>query len=119
EVIALGSPLELKRKVMGGDVVEVVFDSLSDEVLSALQSADFVLELKMSENTLTLVVKSGAEAVPRIVELANNEGGKFHSVTLRAPTLDDVFLQFTGRSIREDTAVIRKRFVSTWERMRR
>lgn len=119
EVIALGSPLELKRKVMGGDVAEVVFDSLSDEVLSALQSADSVLELKRSENTLTLVVKSGAEAVPRIVELANNKGGKIHSVTLRAPTLDDVFLQFTGRSIREDTAVTRKRFVSTWEGMRR
>jgi ABC-2 type transport system ATP-binding protein len=119
EVIALGSPLELKRKVMGGDVVEVVFDSLSDEVLETLQSSDFVLELKRSENTLTLVVKSGAEAVPRIVELVNGKGGKIHSMTLRAPTLDDVFLQFTGRSIREDTAVTRKRFVSSWEGMRR
>jgi ABC-2 type transport system ATP-binding protein len=77
------------------------------------------LELKGSENTLTLVVKSGAEAVPRIVELVNGKGGKIHSMTLRAPTLDDVFLQFTGRSIREDTVVTRKRFVSSWEGMRR
>jgi ABC-2 type transport system ATP-binding protein len=119
KVIALGTPLELKRKVMGGDVVEVVFDNLPDEAFSILQSSDFVLEVKRSENTLTLVVKSGAEAVPRIVELVNGKGGKIHSVTLRAPTLDDVFLEYTGRSIREDTAVTRKRFVSTFEAMRR
>ncbi len=119
KVIALGTPLELKRKVMGGDVVEVVFDNLPDEAFSILQSSDFVLEVKKSENTLTLVVKSGAEAVPRIVELVNGKGGKIHSVTLRAPTLDDVFLEYTGRSIREDTAVTRKRFVSTFEAMRR
>jgi len=119
KVITLGTPLELKRKVMGGDVVEVVFDNLPDEAFSILQSSDFVLEVKKSENTLTLVVKSGAEAVPRIVELVNGKGGKIHSVTLRAPTLDDVFLEYTGRSIREDTAVTRKRFVSTFEAMRR
>jgi ABC-2 type transport system ATP-binding protein len=119
ELIALGTPLELKRKVMGGDVVEVEFANLPDEALSTLQSADFVLEVKKRENTLTIVVRSGAEAVPRIVELVNGKGGKINSVTLRAPTLDDVFLQYTGRSLREDTAVTRKRFVSSWEGMRR
>jgi len=119
ELIALGTPLELKRKVMGGDVVEVEFDNLPDEALSTLQSSDFVLEVKKRENALTIVVKSGAEAVPRIVELVNGKGGKIHSVTLRAPTLDDVFLQYTGRSIREDTAVTKKRFVSSWEGIRR
>jgi ABC-2 type transport system ATP-binding protein len=119
ELIALGTPLELKRKVMGGDVVEVEFTNLPDEALSTLQSSDFVLEVKKRENTLTIVVKSGAEAVPRIVELVNGRGGKIHTMTLRAPTLDDVFLQYTGRSIREDTAVTKKRFVSSWEGMRR
>jgi ABC-2 type transport system ATP-binding protein len=119
ELIALGTPLELKRKVMGGDVVEVEFTNLPDEALSTLQSSDFVLEVKKRENALTIVVKSGAEAVPRIVELVNGKGGKINTVTLRAPTLDDVFLQYTGRSIREDTAVTRKRFVSSWEGMRR
>jgi len=119
KVVALGAPLDLKRKVMGGDVVEAKFSILPDEALNALQDSDLVLEVKKRESLLTVLVKSGAEAVPRIVELVNAKGGKLRSISLREPTLDDVFLNFTGRSIREDTAVRRKRFVSSWEAMRR
>jgi ABC-2 type transport system ATP-binding protein len=119
KIVALGTPMELKRQVMGGDVVETEFTSLPDEAMSALESADFVLEAKRRQGGLTLVVKSGAEAVPKIVELVNARGGRLSSITLREPTLDDVFLNFTGRSIREDTDVTKKRFVSAWQAMRR
>ena len=119
KLVALGAPLDLKRKVMGGDVVEAEISIMSDEALTALQDSDFVLEVKKRESLLTVLVKSGAEAVPRIVELVGAKGGKLRSITLREPTLDDVFLNVTGRSIREDTAVTRKRFVSTWGAMRR
>jgi ABC-2 type transport system ATP-binding protein len=119
KIVALGTPAELKRQVMGGDVVETEFAVLPDEALNALQSADFTLEAKRRENGLTLVVKSGAESVPKIVELVNAHGGRLNSITLREPTLDDVFLNFTGRSIREDTDVTKKRFVSSWQAMRR
>lgn len=119
KLMALGTPAELKRKVMGGDVVEAEFAILPDEAFEALKNSDFTLEIKKRENSLTVLVKSGAEAVPEIVELVNDNGGKLHSITLREPTLDDVFLHFTGRSIREDTAITKKRFVSSWEGMRR
>jgi ABC-2 type transport system ATP-binding protein len=119
KLVALGTSLELKRKISGGDIVEADFTTLSDQTLEALNSADFVLEVKPRGNSLTIVVRNGAEAVPRVVELANANGGKIRSLTLREPTLDDVFLYFTGRSIREDTDITRKRFVSTWQAMRR
>lgn len=119
KLMALGTPTELKRKVMGGDVVEAEFANLPDKAHKALEEAKFVLQVKRRENTLTILVKSGAEAVPRIVELADENGGKIRTITLREPTLDDVFLHFTGRSIREDTAITKKRFVSAWEGMRR
>ena len=119
KLMALGTPAELKRKVMGGDIVEAEFAELPEEAFDALKNSDFTLEIKKHESTLTVLVKNGAEAVPNIVELANDNGGKVRSITLREPTLDDVFLNFTGRSIREDTQVTRKRFVSTWGAMRR
>jgi ABC-2 type transport system ATP-binding protein len=119
KIMALGTPANLKRKVMGGDVVDAEFAVLPNEAFEALKNSNFALEIKKRESTLTVLVKSGAEAVPRIVELVNENGGKIRSITLREPTLDDVFLQFTGRSIREDTAITRKRFVSAWEGMRR
>jgi ABC-2 type transport system ATP-binding protein len=104
---------------MGGDVVEAEFTSLPAEAFEALKNSEFTLDIKKRDSTLTVLVKNGAEAVPRIVELANAKGGKISSITLRQPTLDDVFLHFTGRSIREDTDITRKRFVSSWEGMRR
>jgi ABC-2 type transport system ATP-binding protein len=119
KLMALGTPAELKRKVMGGDVIEADVANLNEKVLKALESANFVLELKKHENMLTILVKNGAEGVPRVVEIVDANGGKVRSLTLREPTLDDVFLHFTGRSIREDTAITRKRFVSTWGAMNR
>ena len=119
KLVALGTPSDLKRKVSGGDVVEAEFAKLPDTALQALKSSDFVLDVSTKENFLRVVVKSGAEAVPRIVELINANGGKIRSLTLREPTLDDVFLHFTGRSIREDTDITKKRFVSSWAAMRR
>lgn len=119
KLMALGSPAELKHKVMGGDVVEAEFANLPDEAFEALKRSDFIVQVRKHETSMTLLVKSGAEAVPRIVETVAAKGGKIRSITLREPTLDDVFLHFTGRSIREDTMITRKRFVSSWEGMRR
>lgn len=119
KLVALGTPIELKRKVSGGDIVEAEFAALPNQVMDALRAEEFVLEVKRRDSLLTILVKNGAEAVPRIVEVANARGGKVRSLTLREPTLDDVFLTFTGRSIREDTDISKKRFVSTWQEMRR
>jgi ABC-2 type transport system ATP-binding protein len=101
KIVALGTPLELKRKVSGGDIVEAGFSTLPDTVLKALERTDFVLEVKRRDDGLTILVKNGAEAVPKIVELVDANAGKLRTITLRELTLDDVFLAFTGRSLRE------------------
>jgi ABC-2 type transport system ATP-binding protein len=119
KLMALGTPSELKREVMGGEVVEAEVSTLPDEAFEAIENSSFALEVKKTNETLRILVKSGAEAVPKIVEVINAKGGKIRSITLRAPTLDDVFLNFTGRSIREDTVITKKRFVSTWSATRR
>ena len=98
-VVALGTPTELKRKVAGGDIVEADFSTLPESALKALENADFVLEIKRRDGGLTILVKNGAEAVPRLVELVDSNGGKLRTITLRELTLDDVFLSFTGRSL--------------------
>jgi ABC-2 type transport system ATP-binding protein len=101
KIVALGTPTELKRKVTGGDIVEADFTDLPYIALKVLESADFVLEVKRRSGGLTILVKNGAEAVPKIVGLVDANGGKLRTITLRELTLDDVFLDFTGRSLRE------------------
>jgi len=116
KVVALGTATELKREATGGDVVEAEVAALPNQALEALKTSKFALDIKKRESTLTVLVRNGAEAVPKIVELVDANGGKIRSITLRAPTLDDVFLHYTGRSIREDTNITNKRFVSNWGR---
>ena len=101
KIVALGTPTELKRKITGGDIVEADFTDLPYIALKVLESADFVLEVKRRSGGLTILVKNGAEAVPKIVGLVDSNGGKLRTITLREITLDDVFLDVTGRSLRE------------------
>jgi ABC-2 type transport system ATP-binding protein len=101
KIVALGTPTDLKRKVSGGDIVEADFIELPYIALKVLENADFVLEVKRRSGGLTIIVKNGAEAVPKIVGLVDANGGKLRTITLRELTLDDVFLDFTGRSLRE------------------
>lgn len=119
KLVELGTPNDLKRKIMGGDVIEAKFSALPDDAFKALQSSDFFIKVNKRDDTLTILSKNGAEAVPKVIELVDRKGGKIRSVTLREPTLDDVFLHFTGRSLREDTIVNNKKFVSNWAAMRR
>jgi len=101
KIVALGTPAGLKREVTGGDIVEADFSTLTDNVLKALEKSDFVLKIKKRDGGLTILVKNGAEAVPKIVGLVDSNGGKLRTITLRELTLDDVFLNVTGRSLRE------------------
>jgi ABC-2 type transport system ATP-binding protein len=99
KVVASGTPSELKRQVSGGDIVEANFSKLPDAALKALERAEFVNGIKRRDSSLTILVKNGAEAVPKIVGVVDSNGGKLRTITLRELTLDDVFLNFTGRSM--------------------
>ena len=99
KVVASGTPTELKRQVSGGDIVDAQFSNLPEAALKALERAEFVNGVKRRDSNLTILVKNGAEAVPKIVGLIDSNGGKLRTITLRELTLDDVFLNFTGRSL--------------------
>ena len=53
---------------------------------------------------LRLTVVNGAEALPALLRVLDDAGITMHSINLSRPTLDDVFLTMTGRSLRDDSA---------------
>ena len=55
----------------------------------------------MYDSYLSLGVKKGEEKIPLIIEIAQALKEKINSISVRKPTLDDVFLSFTGRKIRD------------------
>ncbi|HHW15597.1 MAG TPA: ATP-binding cassette domain-containing protein [Firmicutes bacterium] len=96
EIVALDTPAALKRLV-GGDLITVRSDD--DDQLAAELQADFGVTPVRTPEGLRFEVQNGEEFIPRFV---TSEHGRIKAISLRKPTLDDVFLKLTGREIREE-----------------
>jgi ABC-2 type transport system ATP-binding protein len=96
-IVATGTPDELKRQV-GEDSIELV--TADDQAAAAhLEAAGF--RVRRGEEKLVVFAEDGEAEVPRLIETA---GVRVRTVHVRRPTLDDVFLHFTGRQIRDEPA---------------
>jgi ABC-2 type transport system ATP-binding protein len=100
KIVALGTPDELKRQV-AGDVVVVGTDDASDRVLQLLEGQSFVREATAGDGVVRLYVDRGETAMPQILRVLDSEGIVLASLSLHRPSLDDVFLRQTGRSLRD------------------
>jgi ABC-2 type transport system ATP-binding protein len=101
EIVAEGTPDELKREI-AGDVVAVALDGSAAAAAELLAVESFVRELDTrTEGTLRLHVDVGATAIPQIMRVLDGSGVEFGGIELHRPSLDDVFLDKTGRSLRE------------------
>jgi ABC-2 type transport system ATP-binding protein len=100
KIVALGTPDELKRQV-AGDVVIVGTDNASDRVLQLLKGQSFVREATSADDLVRLYVDRGETAMPQIIRALDAAGIPLASLSLTRPSLDDVFLRQTGRSLRE------------------
>src|SRR5205823_4636196 len=94
-IVALDTPEALKASV-GADRVRI--ETRDDEAAIAALAGRFGIEAQVSEGAVTFSVHSGAAFVPRLfAEL----GVPIQSVSVSRPTLDDVFMSFTGTTIRD------------------
>ncbi len=101
KIIVLDTPPSLKE-TLEGDVVMV--KAANVEVLSELVGKWLGLEKKrVVDGVLEITVRNGKAVMPRIMELASQNNVYVESLLLREPNLEDVFLHYTGRTIREDS----------------
>jgi ABC-2 type transport system ATP-binding protein len=90
----------LKNRV-GKDVITLACDSLN-KLINKLEEENWISNMKQHEKTLTIGAEKGDEKIPIIIEIAQKINVKIKSISVRKPTLDDVFLSYTGRKIRDD-----------------
>jgi ABC-2 type transport system ATP-binding protein len=101
EVVAEGTPAELKREI-SGEVVTVGLDGSTPQAAELLDTQPYVTKLETpDEGGLRLYVDDGATAIPQILRTLDRAGIALGSIELHRPSLDDVFLTKTGRSLRE------------------
>jgi ABC-2 type transport system ATP-binding protein len=113
-IVVEGTPDELKASVAKDRVALRTDDDPA--AIAALRDR-FGVEATVSEDAVTFHVTGGEEFVPRLfAEL----GVRIRAVSVARPTLDDVFMSYTGRTIRDAEASTGERFrANPWARMRR
>ncbi len=103
QVVALDTPESLKRDV-GGDVVIMTVPSDTDQLKLELERLPFVKSAQSVDGTLRLSVENGETAIPIFMDVARQEGIAVPSIALHEPTLEDIFIKYTGREIRTQEA---------------
>jgi ABC-2 type transport system ATP-binding protein len=102
-IVAEGTADELKRQV-AGDVVTLGVDGDQELVLATVRRQAFVREASSEDELIRLYVDQGDTAVPHLLRALDAVGLRARTITLARPSLDDVFLRQTGRSLREEPA---------------
>ena len=103
EIVVEGTPETLKRQV-AGDIVTLGLVSHNGEVKTAydlLSQQAFVRETHTHQEQIQLYVERGEESLPAILRLLDTNNLPIQTIALSRPSLDDVFLRQTGRSLRE------------------
>ncbi len=105
EIVALDSP-EVLKNMLGGDVITLELKNPDDlaGLCDIYKKNGCANTVSQKNNMIFITVREGEHKIPQILSLASNAGIPILSVSLRKPTLDDVFLHHTGRAIREREA---------------
>ena len=108
KIVMLGNPAELKQKVKSSDIIEIEARNLTEHTANALQSMSEVSKVAITSSPhstetelLRVHVEKGKEVLPRILEFLVRKQVAVTKVTFIEPTLEDVFIAETGRSLRD------------------
>jgi len=99
KIVALDTPATLKRSV-GGDVLELK-TSESRDLTEVIRSTEGVVDVKREDGAYRVKVMDGEASTPRILKAMWDEGASVSSIMLHRPSLDQAFLEYTGRSLRD------------------
>ena len=103
KIVALDTPTHLKD-ILGGDMVHLEIAGEYEPMANALEKIDWIKGTKRHDSRLSLTMDHGDKRIPELMNIAIRTGTLLQSVNLSKPSLEDVFLHFTGRTIREEEA---------------
>lgn len=99
KIIITGSPEKLKND-LGGDIITLSVKGETD-ISGLVEKIDSVKDVKKQDKTYRIKVENGEVAAPRIIEVLRRRGHMVTRLSLTKPTLNEVYLEYTGRSLRD------------------
>ncbi len=103
KIQVIDSPQNLKS-AMGKEVISLTIENGDAEkvFLSELGKIELINKINQDQNKITLFASKGTEVIPKIFQISSDLKVKINSISLTQPTLDDVFISYTGHEIRDD-----------------
>lgn len=103
KIQVIDSPQNMKND-LGNEIISLLVDESNnhDSFLSELKKIEFIKKIKEDNLKLTLFTSNGTEVIPKIFQISSQLEIKITSISLTQPTLDDVFISYTGHEIRDD-----------------
>jgi len=110
KIQVIDTPKNMKND-LGNEIVSLVIESNSnyDSFLLELKKIEFIKKINEDDSKLTLFTSNGTEVIPQIFQTSSELGIKIKSISLTQPTLDDVFISYTGHEIRDDDSKFNRR----------
>ncbi len=101
KIIALDSPANLKRNIGGYDIIEVSLSELKVDILAKLKSMEFIKNIVEKDLSLRIYVENAAKAMPILIDEFKKFNISILYLAIHEQSLEDVFIHYTGKSIRE------------------
>lgn len=101
KIITIGTKEDLKELVTIGEKITVDVQNLQPELLEKLSKIKNVIECKYEDNTLYVTYQKGEENLENMIDFLKKNNVKYDRIFSELPTLNDVFLELTGKHLRD------------------
>ncbi len=119
KIVVIGRNDKLKDS-LGGDTIELIVKGDKKSFVEEIKKLRSVKKIvKNGKGKIRIIAEKGETLLPRIIREAEKTKNKIISINLKKPSLEDVFLHYTGKTIREESVDLKKEFMKRRMKMRR
>jgi ABC-2 type transport system ATP-binding protein len=105
KIIAIGTPAQLKAMVKGSDRIELEVQGEPDKIMAVVRARPGVHDASRdTDGTIIISADDGAHLMPKLISDIEEAGATVASIRLERMSLEDVFIRFTGRRLRDEPA---------------
>lgn len=102
KIIAQGTKEEIKDMIGVEENIEMELSNVPDEFVQKIKADKNIKEYKIQGNEVRIISKKGKHSLSKVLEYANSSQIKIRKLTSKEPTLNDVFLEITGKELRDN-----------------
>ena len=105
KIQAIDKPSTMKNALGDDRISFTLVDGIDnrDSLIKKIEEIEFVKEIKLKEDEITVFSSQSTDVIPKIFQISNVMEMKINTISLTQPTLDDVFISYTGHNLRDDT----------------